>query len=99
MTTVPFCYAAFRPSIDLARAKGGDTVHGLSGIDPQTITVAKLQTHGNKGGPKERRKPRNGESHDEDAAERTAGRASGSGAKMLASLETSQHSGCRPVLK
>lgn len=27
---------------------GGGTVHGLSGIDLETITVAKLQRHGNK---------------------------------------------------
>lgn len=72
MTTVQFCYAAFRPSIDLARAKGGDTVHGLSGIDLQTITVAKLQRHGNKGGAKEKKKPRNGKCDDEDAGEEGA---------------------------
>lgn len=88
MTTAQLCFAAFRPSIDLARAKGGDTVHGLPGIDLQTITVAKLQTHGNKGGAEGRKQSRNGDYDDEDAAE--------GGARTLACLETSRSSGCLP---
>lgn len=63
-------FAAFRPSIDLVRTKGGDTVHGLLGIDPQTITMAKLQSHGNNAGAK--KKSRNGEYEDEDATEEGA---------------------------
>lgn len=68
-------------------------VHGLLGIDPQTITVAKLQSNGNKGGAKKKQKPRNGEYEDEDAAEEGATEDGGvcqrQGAKMLACWETS----------
>lgn len=41
-------------------------VHRLLGIDPQTITVAKLQSHGDKGSAKEKEKSRNGEYDDAD---------------------------------